>query len=83
MKYQEALMGITTGYSSVGRASGCRRLQQSDAPWFDSGGRIFETQDHIAKTNLLKYRAHPDLNQGPADLQSAALTTKLCAQMLS
>ncbi len=25
-------------------------------------------------------RAHPDLNQGPADLQSAALTTELCAQ---
>ena len=24
-------------YSSVGRASGCRRLQQSDGPWFDSG----------------------------------------------
>ena len=23
-------------------------------------------------------RAHPDLNQGPADLQSAALTTELC-----
>ena len=27
-------------------------------------------------------RAHPDLNQGPADLQSAALTTELCTQML-
>ena len=24
-----------------------------------------------------KRRAHPDLNQGPADLQSAALTTEL------
>ena len=23
-------------------------------------------------------KAHPDLNQGPADLQSAALTTELC-----
>ena len=28
-------------------------------------------------------RAHPDLNQGPADLQSAALTTELCTQMMS
>ena len=28
-------------------------------------------------------RAHPDLNQGPADLQSAALTTELCTQMLT
>ena len=26
-------------------------------------------------------RAHPDLNQGPADLQSAALTTELCTQV--
>ena len=26
-------------------------------------------------------RAHPDLNQGPADLQSAALTTELCTHM--
>ena len=25
------------GYSSVGRASDCRMLQQSDGPWFDSG----------------------------------------------
>ena len=29
--------GCTTGYSSVGRASDCRVLQQSDGPWFDSG----------------------------------------------
>ena len=27
-------------------------------------------------------RAHPDLNQGPADLQSAALTTELCTQVM-
>ena len=27
-------------------------------------------------------RAHPDLNQGPADLQSAALTTELCTHMI-
>ena len=26
-----------SGYSSVGRASDCRPLQQSDGPWFDSG----------------------------------------------
>ena len=29
----------------------------------------------------LRKRAHPDLNQGPADLQSAALTTELCTHM--
>ena len=28
-------------------------------------------------------RAHPDLNQGPADLQSAALATELCTQVLA
>ena len=28
-----------------------------------------------------KKRAHPDLNQGPADLQSAALTTELCTRV--
>ena len=28
-------------------------------------------------------RAHPDLNQGPADLQSAALTTELCTQVMA
>ena len=28
-----------------------------------------------------QWRAHPDLNQGPADLQSAALTTELCTQL--
>ena len=26
-------------------------------------------------------RAHPDLNQGPADLQSAALATELCTHV--
>ena len=26
--------------------------------------------------------AHPDLNQGPADLQSAALTTELCTHLV-
>ena len=28
-------------------------------------------------------RAHPDLNQGPADLQSAALTTELCTHVVT
>ena len=28
---------IHAGYSSGGRASDCRSLQQSDGPWFDSG----------------------------------------------
>ena len=31
-------------------------------------------------SHLPSHRAHPDLNQGPADLRSAALTTELCTQ---
>ena len=31
------LASSQAGYSSVGRASDCRNLQQSDGPWFDSG----------------------------------------------
>ena len=33
----------------------------------------------VVKWNM---RAHPDFNQGPADLQSAALTTELCTQVM-
>ena len=36
--------------------------------------QIFTTGRLAAKS---KMRAHPELNQGPADLQSAALTTEL------
>ena len=32
--------------------------------------------------NLCNQRAHPDMNQGPADLQSAALTTELCTRCI-
>ena len=31
------LARLSTGYSSVGRASDCRHMQQSDGPWLDSG----------------------------------------------
>ena len=34
---QPCYHSIHPGYSSVGRASDCRSLQQSDGPWFDSG----------------------------------------------
>ena len=36
----------------------------------------------IKACNNLALRAHPDSNQGPADLQSAALTTELCTQVM-
>ena len=35
----------------------------------------------LARTSYHQKRAHPDLNQGPADLQSAALTTELCTHV--
>ena len=35
----------------------------------------------LAVSCFITWRAHPDLNQGPADLQSAALTTELCTHV--
>lgn len=40
---------LITGYSSVGRASDCRELQQSDGPWFDSGWPDFQILRFAAK----------------------------------
>ena len=42
-------------------------------------------ENRVGETTSLTHacvqkRAHPDLNQGPADLQSAALTTELCTR---
>ena len=37
------------GYSSVGRASDCSALQQSDGPWFDSGWPDFSCTTCIQK----------------------------------
>ena len=34
----------------------------------------------ISALHGTRQRAHPDLNQGPADLQTAALTTELCTR---
>jgi hypothetical protein len=49
-----------------------RRQRTSPSPAKD--------KNHVRGTDL-KRRAHPDLNQGPADLQSAALTTELCTHV--
>ena len=53
----------------------------------DSAGRLlpfgsFNPMSKEMRGRTAK-RAHPDLNQGPAHLQSAALTTELCTQMMS
>ena len=43
-------------------------------------GMLERKQTRRRKKEDLTKRAHPDLNQGPADLQSAALTTELCTR---
>ena len=40
---------MQAGYSSVGRASDCRNLQQSDGPWFDSGWPDFRNASLATK----------------------------------
>ena len=42
---------LQAGYSSVGRASDCRLLQQSDGPWFDSGWPDFENTTDLRTTD--------------------------------
>ena len=42
----------------------------------------YHTASSVLVTANAEKRAHPDLNQGPADLQSAALTTELCTQCI-
>ena len=37
---------------------------------------------HCAAMEICPLRAHPDSNQGLADLQSAALTTELCTHVM-
>ena len=50
-------------------------FETADAPLTNCGSRFCNV--------LQNERAHPDLSQGPADLQSAALTTDLCTQLHS
>ena len=53
----------------------------------DSAGRLLSFGSFNPNSKEMKgrttKRAHPDLNHGRADLQSAALTTELCTQMMS
>ena len=55
-----SIMG-NAGYSSVGRASDCRSLQQSDGPWFDSGWPDFcaRAHGHAGKAQLSPGSARP------------------------
>ena len=43
------------------------------------GDQIFAAKVfHSSEAEVINKRAHPDLSQGAADLQSAALATELC-----
>ena len=53
-----------TGYSSVGRASDCRVLQQSDGPWFDSGWPDFHCTARASRSHSRR-PARANFNQKP------------------
>ena len=45
------------------------------------GDRIFAAKVfHSSEAEVINKRAHPDLSQGPAGLQSAALATELASE---
>ena len=47
----------------------------------DDAGVSTRTLSDVGRSLQSARRAHPDLNQGPADLQSAAPTTELCTRL--
>ena len=47
----------------------------------DDAGLSARMLSNVGRSLQSATRAHPDLNQGPADLQSAALTTELCTHL--
>ena len=51
------------GYSSVGRASDCRVLQQSDGPWFDSGWPDFWKGQNKLRSADVASQQFPDALQ--------------------
>ena len=56
-------------------------LCSKKAAFCERGGLQQDASWQEAETKGQDKRAHPDLNQGPADLQSAALTTELCTHL--
>ena len=57
-----------TGYSSVGRASDCRHMQQSDGPWFDSGWPDFFRT--LSKPNHIRSDKAFECLKGPQTVQT-------------
>ena len=55
-----------------------RRAQLSQNRGIGARFRPLSCRPLYSIAYVIAKRAHPDLNQGPADLQSAALTTELC-----
>ena len=84
------VVNVVVGFSSARRgAASTKHVEPAKATrssfWFSLAGAVAAKrteskraqQREQSKRRIYK-RAHPDLNQGPADLQSAALTTELC-----
>ena len=70
----QGLLPLATGVEHVAPLGSCRLPCLA---CHDQSVRLARDQP---TSNRDTKRAHPDLNQGPADLQSAALTTELCTQ---
>ena len=72
----------TSGLSPVNKhACACGLFNM----WFASRWQFvvswYSNNEHSLVHREITKRAHPDLNQRPADLQSAALTTELCTHL--
>ena len=82
LKLQPNFLGMTG--KACPRRVGSQQKGVARARWHAWGGPASECKTFGSRFWLQACqlaRAHPDLNQGPADLQSAALTTELCTQL--
>ena len=72
---------LTIAYSCLWMAaasSSITLVQGSNVPVSTTLCRLGVHSFAVMRPCTRCWRAHPDLNQGPADLQSAALATELC-----
>ena len=75
---------LTIAYSCLWLAAGSSSMtlvKGSNVPVSTTLCRLGVHSFIILRPCTRCWRAHPDLNQGPADLQSAALATDLCTQL--
>ena len=75
---------LTIAYSCLWLAAGSSSMtlvKGSNVPVSTTLRRLGAHSFIILRPCTRCWRAHPDLNQGAADLQSAALATELCTQL--